>query len=66
MTKCVILKYLLFVSFDRDTSHCYNVNPSEAVKIHQDVKSKRTLAVHWGTFQVSNEVRINSKFYALK
>lgn len=33
-----------------------HVNPEEAVKIHQDVKSKFTIAIHWGTFALANEV----------
>jgi L-ascorbate metabolism protein UlaG (beta-lactamase superfamily) len=34
--------------------HC---NPAEAVRIHQTLGSKRTLGVHWGTFQLSDEGR---------
>ena len=34
-----------------------HVNPEEAVKIHQDIQSKFSLAIHWGTFSKSNEVR---------
>lgn len=35
-----------------------HVNPEEAVKIHMDVKSKRSLAIHWGTFSLANEVSL--------
>ena len=37
--------------FMRD-SHC---DPREAVKIHQDIRSKRSVAIHWGTFPLANE-----------
>ena len=33
--------------------HC---DPEEAVKIHQDVKSKRSVGIHWGTFAMTDEV----------
>lgn len=39
-----------------------HVNPEEAVKIHQDVKSKFTVAIHWGTFALANEVCIDRVF----
>lgn len=32
--------------------HC---DPEEAVKIHLDLKSKQSLAIHWGTFPLSDE-----------
>ena len=32
--------------------HC---DPYESVKIHQDVRSKRSVAIHWGTFPLANE-----------
>ncbi|KAF8791304.1 N-acyl-phosphatidylethanolamine-hydrolyzing like protein [Argiope bruennichi] len=32
-----------------------HINPEEAVQIHLDVRSKRSLAVHWGTFCLANE-----------
>ena len=33
-------------------SHC---DPQEAVEIHKDVRSKRSVAIHWGTFPLANE-----------
>lgn len=33
-----------------------HVNPEEAVKIHMEVKSKKSFAIHWGTFPMSYEV----------
>lgn len=34
--------------------HC---NPADAVRIHQTVGAHRSLAVHWGTFQLTDEAR---------
>lgn len=35
-----------------------HVNSTEAVKIHKDIKSKFSIGIHWGTFSISNEVRL--------
>ncbi|XP_061053613.1 N-acyl-phosphatidylethanolamine-hydrolyzing phospholipase D isoform X2 [Eubalaena glacialis] len=32
-----------------------HVDPEEAVKIHIDVQTKRSVAIHWGTFALANE-----------
>ena len=32
-----------------------HMNPSEAVKCHQDIGSKKSLGIHWGTFQLTAE-----------
>lgn len=32
-----------------------HINPEEAVQIHQDIGSQYSIAVHWGTFQLSAE-----------
>ena len=32
------------------------MNPEEAVQIHQDVKAKKSIAIHWGTFPMGHEV----------
>ena len=39
-------------SFFMSDSHC---NPHEAVKIHCDIESKRSVAIHWGTFALADE-----------
>ena len=31
-------------------------DPEQAVQIHQDVKSRKSVAVHWGAFALANEV----------
>jgi N-acyl-phosphatidylethanolamine-hydrolysing phospholipase D len=32
-----------------------HIDPSEAVQIHRDVKSKYSYGVHWGTFELTDE-----------
>ncbi|XP_044279369.1 N-acyl-phosphatidylethanolamine-hydrolyzing phospholipase D isoform X3 [Varanus komodoensis] len=32
-----------------------HVDPEEAVRIHIDVQTKKSLAIHWGTFALANE-----------
>ena len=33
----------------------YHVNPQEAVKIHQDIHSRYSVGMHWGTFILTDE-----------
>ena len=33
-----------------------HVDPEQAVQIHMDIKSKKSVAIHWGTFALANEV----------
>ncbi len=34
-----------------------HMNPAEAVRVHREVGSRRSLAMHWGTFQLTDEGR---------
>lgn len=40
-----------------------HVNPQEAVQIHRDIQSRFSIAIHWGTFAISNEVCPNNILY---
>lgn len=35
--------------------HNQHIDPSEAVKLHQDIKAYKSLGIHWGTFILTNE-----------
>lgn len=32
-----------------------HVDPGEAVKIHQNVQARRSIGIHWGTFELTDE-----------
>ncbi|MFC3193312.1 MBL fold metallo-hydrolase [Marinicella sediminis] len=38
-----------------------HVNPSQAVQIHQDVRSNLSLGIHWGTFLLTHEPYLEPK-----
>jgi len=33
----------------------YHITPEEAFQIHLDVRSKKSVAIHWGTFMLTDE-----------
>lgn len=33
----------------------HHVNPEESVQIHKDIRSKKSVAIHWGTFILTDE-----------
>ena len=34
-----------------------HMNPAEAMRVHRDVGSRLSVAMHWGTFQLTDEAR---------
>ena len=38
-----------------------HVSPEEAVQIHIDTQSKRSIAIHWGTWALANEYYLEPK-----
>ena len=43
-----------------------HVNPDEAIRIHQDLKSKVSFGIHWGTFKLTLESYMEPKIKILQ
>lgn len=57
-SKNAISIFFLFNHFlPRDMMKGQHIDPEEAVKIHQDLQAKQSVAIHWGTFALAYEVR---------
>lgn len=39
----------------RETMKYSHVNPEEAVLVHQEVLSQKSMAIHWGSFKLTSE-----------
>ena len=54
----MLLSFLCdFLLYCRDFMRGQHVDPEEAVKVHQDVRSQKSVGIHWGTFDLALEVR---------
>lgn len=52
--------------YDPDWKNGYgNLTPEEAVQVHQDLLAMCSMALSWGTFTVSNEVRQLDYLYVM-
>lgn len=43
-----------------------HVDPQQAVDIHQDIQSKSSLGIHWGTFMLTYEVNLEDVTFLLQ
>jgi N-acyl-phosphatidylethanolamine-hydrolysing phospholipase D len=43
-----------------------HVNPPEAVKVHQEVRSRQSIGIHWGTFRLTDEPLAEPPLYLQK
>ena len=34
----------------------YHLNPEEAVKVHQHLRTRRSIGMHWGTYPLTAEI----------
>ena len=40
-----------------------HLNPQEAVQVHQDVQSRQSIGMHWGTFKLTEEPLAEPPFF---
>ena len=50
------MNVFIVIIFLRDMMEQQHVDPKEAVQIHEDIQSKQSVAIHWGTFPLAYEV----------
>ena len=61
-TKLLRRNRIVIVDSDfRETMKFVHVNPEEAIKMHQDLKSKLSFGIHWGTFKLTLEPYMEPK-----
>jgi N-acyl-phosphatidylethanolamine-hydrolysing phospholipase D len=54
--KNIVLSLLPIGAYDpRWFMHRHHVNPPEAIRIHQEVGSERSIGMHWGTIKLTSE-----------
>jgi len=45
----------------RESMKFVHVNPREAVQIHRDIRSSKSVGIHWGTFRLTYEHYLEPK-----
>ena len=56
---------LLFDFLNRSFMEPQHVDPEQAVEIHMDVNSNKSIGIHWGTYALANEVFLIIQIYLI-